>query len=181
MKKLIFIAICLLVNINVSHADNSGKQSKSFIKIYSSLCLKHLNNLDELRNKLSDLPKLPPNKSSIFLSGKAGDAWPVPDKNGTFVIALPNKENTCAVYARRADTEIAKKMFIDIVSKAPKPLVSKSMEDKYSTTKANGKTHTLSYEWSLDKNSKAMLFILTTASSDKANLQIMGSASIISK
>ena len=177
----ILITILLLVGVSSSFANDSIKQTESFMKIYSSLCIKHVNNLDVLRNKLSSIPKLPANKSSLFLSGSEGSAWPVPDKNGTFVVAIPNKQNICMVFARRADTASAENMFANLFSKAKSPLESKLIKDEYKTTNTNGKTHSLSYEWSIPKASKAMMFMLTTASSDKANLQLMASASIIQK
>lgn len=177
----IIITILLLVGSSSSLADDSVKQTESFMRIYSSLCLKHVSNLEVLRNKLSKLPSLPANKSSVFLSGSEGNAWPVPDKNGTFVIAIPNGKNICMVFARKADTVSAEKSFSTMFSKAKKPLESKLVMDEYKTTNANGKTHLLSYEWSVSESPKALIFMLTTASSDKANLQLMASASIIKK
>jgi len=177
----LLITILLLAGFGSNYANANVKQAESFMKIYSSLCLKHVNNLEALRNKLNKLPKLPTNKSSIFLSGKKGSAWPVPDKNGTFVIAIPNEQNICMVYARRGNAESAEKAFTALFSKAQKPLKSKLIKDEYQTTAANGKTHSLSYEWFIPKSPKAMMFMLTTASSDTANLQLMASASIIKK
>jgi len=87
----------------------------------------------------------------------------------------------CIAYARRADTELIEKIFSEILSKAPPPLISKKNKNEYSSTRENGKTHTMSYEWRVPNNNKSILFMLTTASSKTANLQVMASASIITK
>jgi len=145
MKILMFIL--LLAVVSTGFSSESVKQTNAFMNIYSSLCLKHVNDLEVLRKKLSKLPKLPENKSSLFLSGYEGDAWPVPDKSGTFVVAIPNEKNICMVFARRADTASAEKTFTALFSKAKSPLESKLVKDEYKTTNANGKTHSLSYEW----------------------------------
>jgi len=181
IRKLILITALLSANISVSIANDSVSQTESFINIYSSLCIKHVNDLDALRKKLSPLPKLPSDKASHFLSGNEGNAWPVPDKNGTFVVAIPTEKNICMVFARRADTESAEKKFKSLFSKATTPIESKLTRDEYKETDANGKTHTIAYEWAVPKALRGMLFTLTTASSENAKLQLMGSAATIRK
>jgi len=135
--------------------------------------------LDKLRDKLKKIPKLPPEKSAEFLSGNSGEAWPVPDKHGLFVLAILNNKDMCMVYARRANTVKAKELFTTLVAKAPAPLVSKLIKDENLKTKANGETHTISYEWAIPNALKKMLFTITTSSSDKAQLQVLGSAAIV--
>jgi hypothetical protein len=78
--------------------------------------LKTLQNLQGLRKKLKPVPTLPPDKAALFLTGNAGDAWPVPDKNGIFVLALLADKNLCAVYARRANIETATRLFNELVT-----------------------------------------------------------------
>ena len=156
-------------------------QARSFATIYTSLCLKHLADLDNLRSKLKDMPKLPAEKASHFLAGHPGDAWPVPDSHGTFVVALPSDNNLCAVHARRANTVTTEQFFAQLAAYAPAPLRSKRVRDEYAETGPNGLTHTLSYEWSGPNATQKMLFTLTTASSDHAQLQVLGTASLVPK
>ncbi|UVE16324.1 hypothetical protein NVV93_11940 [Pseudomonas sp. LS44] len=167
------------VACNTSLASDAENQAKSFATIYASLCMKNLSNLEGLRAKLKDMPKLPPEKSIQFLSGNPGDAWPVPDKNGTFVLALPSNKNICMVYARRADATKAEEMFVGLVGNSPAPLISRLAKDERAQTIANGPTHTISYEWSVPNAARTMLFTLTTASSNNAQLQALGSATIV--
>ena len=175
---IIFISIGVMAS-NSCFASDAEDQADSFANIYASLCLKNLSNLEGLRTKLKDMPKLPPEKSAQFLSGDQGDAWSVPDKTGTFVVALPSNKKICLVYARRADTTKAEKMFAGLVSMSPAPLVSRLMNDERAQTTANGPTHTISYEWSVPNAARKMLFTLTTANSDSAQLQVLGSSAIV--
>ncbi|MCC6917260.1 hypothetical protein [Nitrosomonas sp.] len=178
-KFIATLAIFSLIS-NFSFAATDGEnQASSFANIYASLCLKHLNNLEALHEKLEPMPKLPPEKAAHFLAGNAGDAWPVPDKYGTFVLALPTGKNLCAVHARRADTETAKKKFAGLVASAPSPLVARQVRNEQAQTTANGSTQTVAYEWSVPNAPRKMLFTLTTASSETAQLQVLGSAAII--
>lgn len=172
------IAVCMLT-VGNSYADEAEDQAKSFTNIYTSTCLKYVTNLDALRDKLKNAPTLPPEKSAHFLNNASGDAWPVPDKHGLFVLAMPSNKNMCIVYARRADTNFVEDAFKRLLEKAPQPLESILRNDERRVTEANGPTHTLSYEWSVQNTSRKMLFTLTTASSNSAQLQVMGSAALI--
>lgn len=162
-----------------SQAAKADAQADSFSNIYASTCLKHLSDLEVLRNKLKNAPELPPEKAAMFLLGSPGNAWPVPDKNGVFVVALPRDKNICLVYARRVNAQAASERFIKIVEKAPEPLTSRKVKDTSETTAKNGQSRTLSYEWSVAQAARKMLFTLTTATSDTADLQGMASAAYI--
>ncbi len=182
VRKLATVLVALCFHSGISFAATTGdEQASSFINLYSALCLKHVNNLDALREKLRPLPKLPPEKAEHFLAGRAGDVWPIPDKHGTFVLALIKGENLCAVYARRADTEAVQQHFSAIVATAPPPLVATPVANKRAQTSANGQTRTVAYEWSAPNAHRKMLFTLTTASSATAQIQAMGSAAIVSE
>ena len=179
MPRFAAVLFALSFLSSVCFADEGEDQANSFANIYASLCLKNLSNLEALREKLKPMPKLPPEKAAHFLAGNPGDAWPVPDKHGTFVLALPSGKNLCAVHVRRANTEAAKKLFASLVSTAPSPLVAKQVRNEQAQTTANGQTQTVAYEWSVPNASRKMLFTLTTAASDTAQLQVLASAAII--
>jgi hypothetical protein len=164
---------------NVCMASVGEDQANSFARIYSTTCLSNLANLEALRQKLKPIPALPQEKASLFLAGNPGDAWPVPDKFGTFVLALPSGKNFCAVHVRMADTEVAIKLFNDIVATAPPPFTVRQVKNEQVETALNGLTKTVSYEWSYPNESRKMLFTITTASSSSAQLQVLGSAAII--
>jgi hypothetical protein len=179
MPRFIAAIFAFGLTSNICLASEGEDQANSFASIYASLCLKNLSNLEALREKLKPMPKLPPEKAAMFLAGNPGDAWPVPDKNGTFVLALPSGKNLCAVHARRASTEAAKNLFTGLVANAPSPLIAKQVRNEQAQTAANGQTQTVSYEWSVPNATRKMLFTLTTASSDTAQLQVLGSAAIV--
>lgn len=176
-----FIAVILMVTLtsNVCFGSEGDDQAHSFAYLYSSLCLLNLADLDALREKLKPVPKLPAENAAFFLAGKPGDAWPVPDRHGTFVLALLSGKNFCAVHARRANTETVIKLFTALVAHPPSPFTAKQVMNQQAQTAANGMTHTVSYEWSLPNVARKMLFTLTTAPSESAQLQVLGSAAIV--
>lgn len=166
-------------------AEGGDPKAEFFAKLYASMCMKNLNNLEALRNQLTknNLPKLPPEKAALFLNGSDGDAWPVPNQGdfGNFVLVLPAGKNLCIVYARRASQIDVERLFLDMTSKAPAPLTGEKTIDKRADTAPNGETHTVSYSWSIPQAPRKMMFTLTTAASESALLQAMASAAIVSE
>src|SRR6476661_6133759 len=90
-------------------------------------------------------------------------------------------KNFCAVHVRRADTKAARKLFANLINNAPSPLVVMQVRDDQVQTTANGLTRAMSYEWSVPNAERTMLFTLTTAPSEAAQLQVLDSASIIGR
>lgn len=176
-----FCTAVLMVSLasTVCLASEGDDQARSFARIYASLCLKNFQDLEALREKLARLPKLPPEKAALFLSGRKGDSWPVPDKHGEFVLTLTAGQNFCAVHARKANTEEATKLFSGLVANAPSPFTAKVVKDEQTHSSASGQLRSLSYEWSTPGISRKILFTLTTASSESAQLQVLGFAAII--
>jgi hypothetical protein len=181
MRRIVSVLVAASLMPGLSVAGEGEDQANAFARIYSSLCLKHLTNLDALREKLAPLPRLPPENARLFLGGLPGDAWPVPDKHGTFVLVLPHGKSFCAIHVRRADTELAGKLFASLVGTAPPPLVAKQVRKEQGQTAANGQTSTVAYEWSIASAPSAMLFTLTTAASPTANLQVLASAAVVGR
>ena len=177
MKIFAIAAISGLAFMSSAHAaDDAEMQAGSLFNIYQTTCMKHLNNMDDLRGKLKDVPKLPPEKASGFLFGMPGSAWPVPDKHGLFVLVLHESKNFCMVHARRADATIVERKFAEIFDRAPAPLISSRIQDDRIETKANGPVHTFSYTWAAPKAQRKMLFTASTATSPDAQLQATLSA-----
>lgn len=105
----------------------------------------------------------------------------MPDKAGTFVLALPTGGNFCALHLRRTDTAATKRLFMQIVGQPSAPVTAKKVLDEKKQTASNGQTETITYEWSRPNATHKILFTLTTAASPTAQLQALGSVAIISK
>ena len=178
MKQLIVISVAMCAAVNVC-AQEASQQADSFANIYASTCLKHLSNLDSLRGKLASMPNLPPEKASNFLQGQPGKAWPVPDKHGVFVLAIPHGKNLCTVFARRVNGPEAIARFQRLVASAPAPLTSRQTPSSSSDTQRNGSANTIGYEWHATGASRRLQFTLTTASSPTADIQGMASAAYV--
>lgn len=164
----------------LSHADEVDTNATRFVKLYAALCLKNINNLDALRNKLINekLPRFQADQAALFLNGLVGDAWPISlqGTTGNFVLALPKGKQFCALFARRAHQSDVERRFIGIASSAPSPLISEKMIDKKSTTLPNGETHTISYSWSVPQAPRKLMLTLSTSVFENAQIQAMASA-----
>jgi hypothetical protein len=162
-------------------ADNS---TEGFLNLYVELCVRHFGELEEFRARLlrEKLPKLAPEHAQLFLSGMAGDAWPVPYKGkmGNYVLALPAGKNLCLLHAHRVNAAAVEKGFLAITADAPKPMVAKHgpVRDELSLDKI--KMRTVSSVWAPPGARRKMEFMLTTSASPKAELQALGSVAMIS-
>jgi hypothetical protein len=169
----------------ICYAEGPDSKANYFASLYASLCMKNVNDVGALRTTLigKGLPKFPPQQAALFLRGNEGDAWPVPFEGtmGNFVVALFSGKNFCAVYARRATQADVERQFIQLVGTAPAPLVAEVKQDTTADTGPNGKTHTISYTWSLPQANRKLLFTLTTANAEDAQIQAMASAATISE
>ncbi len=160
---------------NTVDTDKRVQQAKSFANIYSTTCMQYLNELDKLREKLSALPSLPKEKAKLFLNNmQDGLAYPVPDKYGKFVLALPANKNMCAVYAKKANIKTVQQQFHSTFSQAPKPLLVKKNQQNISPQQT-----IISYEWYQQGAKRKMLFMLSTNSADNASIQALFTASIV--
>lgn len=171
------MAVLLLSIISgISQAATEGEsQANSFSNIYAAFCLKYLNNFEELRAKLKLIhPQLPHDKAMYFLEKKLGDAWSVSDKNGAFVVVLPSEEQSCLVYGEKTDAELVKRKFIDFFTMLLAPLNAVQIKSEQVKTAGNTVKKTISYEWSAPNKKQTILFSLTTASSETAQIQILG-------
>lgn len=177
--RTIATCIALMTAASVMFPAAATPAADSFANIYASTCLKHLANLDELRVQLKDLPELPPDKASRFLAGADGNAWPVPDRHGVFVVALLKGRNLCSVFARRVDAQAAEERFAALVRQAPRHLVSRLVNDVRGQSSRTGNTRTMSYEWSAPQANRKMLFMLTTSTGESADLQGLATASLV--
>jgi hypothetical protein len=154
-----------------------------FMTLYIGLCMNHLADLEALRARLlaEKAPKLPPESAAHFLGGMAGDAWPVPyqGKLGNYVMALPTGKKLCTLHARQADPATVEKAFLKVVEQAPSPLVAKRGKSTERAGGASGKLRTVSVTWAQPGAARQMQFMVTTAASDKAGRQAMGSVAIV--
>lgn len=161
--------------------DGDGqKQAEAFSRIYATFCMKHLSDLKKLTDQMAFSPHLPQEKAAQFLQGNPGSAWTVPEQSGTFVLAIRSDKPICMVYGMKADNEAVEKSFASMVKAAPSPMVTKQVQDEQLNTR-HGPAHTVSYEWTMTKQPRKMLFSLTTTASDTAPLQALASAALIAQ
>ena len=95
------------------------------------------------------------------------------------MLTIHSSKNFCAVHAHRASTETAIKRFTSLVADAPYPLIATQVKNEQTQDVVNGPVQTVSYEWSTPGAPLKLLFTLSTAPSDSAELQVLGSAAVI--
>lgn len=162
----------------------ADEATEGFLNLYVELCVRHFGELEDFRARLlkDKVPKLAPEHAKLFLSGMAGDAWPVPYKGkmGNYVLALPAGKNLCLLHAHRANASAVEKGFLAITADAPKPMVARRgpVRDELSVDKI--KMRTVSSTWAPPGSRRKMEFMLTTTASPKAELQALGSVAMIS-
>lgn len=182
-KSRLIIVLAAFLSTPLLASAQSDDSAEFFTHVYWSLCKSNAGNPDLLRANLKakGLPELPPEKAKLFTADAEGDAWPIPHNGaiGNFVLALPAGKKMCAVYARRADAHTLEVLFSQFGETAPAPSVADGQQDVYTDSSPNGKTHTMSYLWSTPGNAEKLLFMLTTSESPSAQVQALGTVSII--
>jgi hypothetical protein len=165
---------------NSAGADES---TEGFLNLYVEICVRHFGDLEDFRARLlrEKVPKLASEHAKLFLSGMAGDAWPVPYKGkmGNYVLALPAGKNLCLLHAHRANAAAVEKGFLGIVADAPRPMVAKRGPVREELSLDKLKMRTVSSTWSPPGARRRMEFMLTTSASPKAELQALGSVAIV--
>lgn len=167
-------------NAHTIFDGNGQAQAEAFSRIYATFCMKHLSDLKKLADRMALSPQLPKEKAAQFLQGKPGSAWPVPEQSGTFILAIRSDKPMCMVYGMKADNEAVEKIFSSMAKAAPSPMVIKQVQNEQLNTR-HGSAHSISYEWTMPKQPRKMLFSLTTTASDTAPLQAIASAALITK
>ena len=159
------------------------ERADGFLNLYVEICVRHFGDLENFRARLlrDKVPRLPAKDAKLFLSGMAGDAWPVPYKGkmGNYVLALPAGKNLCLLHAHRADVAAVEKGFLDIVGDPPKPMVAQPRPAREELSLDKIKMRTVSTTWAPPGARRKMEFMLTTTKSDKAELQALGSVAMI--
>ena len=153
------------------------KQADAFSRIYATFCLKHINELEKLRQRLVTAPQVPKEKAVGFLQGYDGEAWIVPEPSGQYVIALPKEQNLCFVYGFRAGQEPVEKRFAAMANAASGSMTVKKVKDDKKKM-SFGMLHTLSYEWTLAGSPRKTILKLSTTDSDNAPMQAYASAAL---
>lgn len=164
----------------LSLPDSKLTQAEAFTRIYATFCLKHINELEKLRQRMALAPQLPKDKARSFLQGYAGEAWLVPESSGQYVVAIPKDQNTCYAYAYRAPKQKVEELFASIAS-APSDTFNIKRGKSETKSMSYGQLDTLNYEWRLSGSDRKTILRLTTTSSSEAPVQAYAVATLLDK
>lgn len=170
--------LAITLATSASAASAADPQAEAFFRIYTGACVQYIGDLSVLREKLRAAPQLPTDKAGLFLRGSPGIAYPVPDKNGTFVVALPADKHMCALFARRVDAAAVEESFLKLARNAPRPYVARLVSEEPGTSSVNGRTKTIMYEWAAEGALRKIVLTLTTATSEQAEFQGLASVAL---
>ena len=182
-KDIVF-ALAATLCVASAHAQTPSQPGASFMKVFAGLCMRGIGDLEALRSELKTkgLPTLQEAAARVFLDGRPGDAWPVPEAGalGNLVLILPSDQYECSVLARRGAATPTQAEFSQLLTKPPVPFASELKTDERPSSALNGEIHTLGYLWKLDGNPKALAFMLTTSESPAASIQLKATATRVS-
>ncbi len=179
MRIPLALPVCIALISAATSADAADPFAESFKRIYSGICIRHIADLNVLREKLQGAPQLPPDKAALFLQGAPGTAYPVPDRSGgMFVVDLPAGKPLCALFARRVNAAEAEEGFLQFARNAPPPYVSKLLSENEVANGPNAPNKTVMYEWSAVGAVRKIVLTLTTSTSELAELQGMASVAL---
>ncbi len=160
-------------------AEDGKAQAHTFHDLYSSLCLKNIHTLNKLKIDLALVPQMTKEQSSRILRGAKGFAWRMPSETGAFVVSIQEKKPVCTVMAHHADAKTVEELFLKLVNAPIAPMEAKKISSREDKTTANGTAHTLTYEWQAKQGKNKLVFVLSTSSYAKADLQALGSISLV--
>ncbi|HEY6528026.1 MAG TPA: hypothetical protein VIZ65_04990 [Cellvibrionaceae bacterium] len=171
----------LFLTTELCCAEDGKLQAQTFSNLYSSVCLKNIHDLGKLKAQLKGETQMPAEDTRKLLRGAEGNAWIVPDDSGAFILALQEKSRICTVIAHHADAKSVEEAFLKLVNSPIAPLETKKINDKFDKTTANGKAHTSTYEWQAHNGKHKLVFVLSTSTFEKAEMQAIGSISIVTE
>jgi hypothetical protein len=173
-------AVLLMSAAAQSFGDDGKIQAQAFNKLYSSVCLKNINDLSKLKNQLKNVTQMPADDTRKLLKGARGNAWMVPEPSGAFILAIHEKSPICTIIAHQAEAKSVEAAFLTLVNNPISPLEAKKISATYDKTSANGKAHTTTYEWQAHNGRYKIVFVLSTSTFEKAEMQALGSISLVS-
>ena len=115
-----------------------------------------------------------------MLRGAKGFAWRIPSDEGAFILTLringgmyrPGPPRRC----KNRGGVVPKTR-----QRPLRPLEAKQISSREDKTKANGTARTLTYEWQAKQGKHKLVFVLSTSSYPKADLQAFASVSLVTE
>lgn len=162
-------------------AESTEMQAQALQDIFVNLCVKNIENLDNLKSSLKNSSPLPSEQAKKFLGLRAGSSWVIPNDQGLFILSIPDTQDNCHVTARRADPKTAESLFVKFASSAP-PLYSvKKTVDFNTDLGSGGSMHSIGYAWSSQNSTNKIIFALTVSEREVADVQAIANVKISSK
>ncbi|WP_437342721.1 NMCC_0638 family (lipo)protein [Paraburkholderia phenoliruptrix] len=148
-------------------------QSNVATRLFVGLCIPSMGNREKLSVLATqyNLRDVDPSFSEKVLGGKTGKVWSAPSPLGKFIV-IWQSDNSCSVWARRADAATSIQHFKRILTGTQRPGLQLRVIADRDVEGQGGTYHYLSYFLSRDGQEIGAFASIGATSSDAAEVQV---------
>ncbi|MPW23481.1 hypothetical protein GCT13_43800 [Paraburkholderia sp. CNPSo 3157] len=176
MRFVFVLALVLMFSICAAAQNRAAgpvAQSNAATQLFADLCIPAAGNSAKL-NELAERYKLRTVDASFsqkILKGGPGTVWSASNSLGEFLV-ISQANNSCSVWARRADAETSIQQFKRIITGAERPGLQLKVVDDRDINGQGGTYHYLAYFLSKTGQTKGMYASIGTSTSSAAEVQV---------
>ncbi|CAM2186358.1 conserved exported hypothetical protein [Paraburkholderia sacchari] len=176
MKSFIFATTLIFSACVVAQEAPSSvavAQSNVATRLFMDLCIPSVGNREALNTLAAkyDLRDVDPSFSEKVLRGKTGKVWSAPSHSGNFIV-IWQADNSCSVWARRADAASSIEHFKRIVTGAQRPGLQLRIVADRDIEGQGGTYHYLAYMLSKVGQDAGTFASIGVTSSNAAEVQV---------
>ena len=171
-KKMMLLTMILSLSYNFSWADSEDHASHFFGQLYANTCLKNAADMQILKDSFSSIqtPHLSAPKAALFLQGKPGTVWVIPNVVGDYLVSI-DRHNYCAVYTQGVNINAVERGFITLLENTPSSFTLEKVQDETLQT-ALGPTHIIRYLRTNIADNSRQEFSLETSNAQGVEIQV---------
>jgi len=172
-RMLMAVALMAATNAFADPAADQVSRSNAATNLFMEFCIKSNGDYNQLRGIAAQyhLLLVSPEFAPRFLAGKTGRVWSATNSLGEFVI-IGAEDNSCQIWARRADAETSIQHFNRIISGVARPgLVVRRYKDDPLETK-DGTYRMIVYMMRREDQEVGMLASIIASQSSTAAVQV---------
>lgn len=177
MKRTLLLLAAASSVMPATAAEGTGNP---VTEVFAQTCMAHFFRTQGLfeQMKADGATVLEGEAAKFFLTGLPGVAWHLPLRDTDYVVAQRD-DGVCAAFAKETDVEKVEQAFVDLVGKAPAPLVATEFPgEKFGPSE--DKLKTLAYGWGEPGKVPTLVFAMTTSREDAPLVSAMISLSTAS-
>jgi hypothetical protein len=168
--KLLAISVTLILSC-VATADVSKISAEYFSQLYAKTCVKEAADMAVLKSRFGEAqaPELSNNKAVLFLEGKLGTVWIIPNVIGDYLVSIDDS-NICTVYTRDVNINEVERAFMSLFENIANIQSVEKVQDETLQTEL-GPKHYISYTLTNQADNSRQKFSLETSTADRVEIQ----------